>query len=1272
MPARSRLGTRKLTKKQIAAQKAFINAVEDGLVALGARQVEPARKGLGNEPTGGGYEIETKYGTLYVHPYGTWVATRFADVERAKGHGLYGLNPYTGKWNHHFEQPTEDHAEYFLAMLKHIAASENAIGDMTLAETKREARRLAARGNVEGWKVVVGRIEGAEGEPYAIRFQSEPAREPVGDGMVFVPITPYASHKLNPTPSAQLHRKMHTDAIRRQVAKGNVYFGENYAGRPISVGPYTQAAGRSRFAVFIGNTPVQMGSASDAAAHFMAIAKPGSVRPALTNPACGCEGVRENPTHELTSSEVRAAAIGTFGGSLIGPPFPEGGSWYVLVRAGGDVEKMVAIRRGQGIDFEPMQDNPLGWRTPVRPAPFASHVDWNKVAGIVNAELQQTTTDVYASPSKRALKWFKRYEYPSSSAYSISRTEARRLLDHVGIDLDRLVERSINDSFGEYAVNPVRDSGRLFERTLFDEPEVEPAIHVAVVDTRDEVVDAEFFAPTMLEASFRVESVAKDNQREGYERWIVFIDGTPAALAFSGKLSPIAGGYYALQQGRAKGYAPNPMRDVPESVERYYQEALEDHPGITEGAAWALAWSRYCKYKEPGSKHCRLRQSEYLPGKKGKGSAGSGKCRPKKVTLKLGEGPRPETVVITPSSAGTDLFKRADTQLKKWAMLMPARDVWKTDFEVEFEGDRPYEGRIDLSRDYVRQDNMAAHIKRHLTLIAGRGAPANMTPTQYANYLKAIDPTREAMTYAIDLLDNCDLGSSRPNLPTKLTSKDARALLGKEPAPRASTPKKASSGSKRSKTPSKRRTSSRGKAVRAPGDRLKGGLADEGAPIGVDPKQVAMGIEVEREHSDDPVTAREIAYDHLTEDPEYYSKLATIEDDEGIANFEIPFQKFLHHAQRLVDKDTKIGIDRARRYIRVHKTTGYGARSAYAFVDRLTGDVLKPAGWKKPAKGRRGNIYTGNYGVTDHGAAYYSEPEPKRRRAPEGSLIRFFIVDTRDGKVMKSVALSEQQAKQRAAELNAREADKQRFRAEWPIDEVSAIDPSTKRASSKKASPKRASKRASPKRSSKKPSKKPSPKKASPRKRSSAKARTPDAWDMLSVGQGVENDKWRVHRFATSLRVTSLLNAGKRGKKVREFTQSDPPDSFVHKVLQAAAKGASEADMRKLFGHPTQPGHGFYETEHRGVDVQPANQRRVQAKGIDFDLGASPRNFSVQQHDINETRCMPPMRAPVTATKKFYAWAVANEKKIPNMTFSQLSRAMQEAGIRWHQYCGMD
>jgi hypothetical protein len=36
-----------------------------------------------------------------------------------------------------------------------------------------------------------------------------------------------------------------------------------------------------------------------------------------------------------------------------------------------------------------------------------------------------------------------------------------------------------------------------------------------------------------------------------------------------------------------------------------------------------------------------------------------------------------------------------------------------------------------------------------------------------------------------------------------------------------------------------------------------------------------------------------------------------------------------------------------------------GARSVHCFIDNATGDVLKSAGWKTPAKGARGNIVTG-------------------------------------------------------------------------------------------------------------------------------------------------------------------------------------------------------------------------------------------------------------------------------------------------------------------------
>jgi len=41
----------------------------------------------------------------------------------------------------------------------------------------------------------------------------------------------------------------------------------------------------------------------------------------------------------------------------------------------------------------------------------------------------------------------------------------------------------------------------------------------------------------------------------------------------------------------------------------------------------------------------------------------------------------------------------------------------------------------------------------------------------------------------------------------------------------------------------------------------------------VDPKELEMGLEVEKEHTDDLEERRKIALDHLAEDPNYYSKL---------------------------------------------------------------------------------------------------------------------------------------------------------------------------------------------------------------------------------------------------------------------------------------------------------------------------------------------------------------------------------------------------------------
>lgn len=70
-------------------------------------------------------------------------------------------------------------------------------------------------------------------------------------------------------------------------------------------------------------------------------------------------------------------------------------------------------------------------------------------------------------------------------------------------------------------------------------------------------------------------------------------------------------------------------------------------------------------------------------------------------------------------------------------------------------------------------------------------------------------------------------------------------------------------------------------------DQIEGGKADNDTvdsiakkwdvPTGDIEKELADGIGVEREHTDDPKKAREIALDHLIELPDYYTRLDDME-----------------------------------------------------------------------------------------------------------------------------------------------------------------------------------------------------------------------------------------------------------------------------------------------------------------------------------------------------------------------------------------------------------
>jgi len=100
--------------------------------------------------------------------------------------------------------------------------------------------------------------------------------------------------------------------------------------------------------------------------------------------------------------------------------------------------------------------------------------------------------------------------------------------------------------------------------------------------------------------------------------------------------------------------------------------------------------------------------------------------------------------------------------------------------------------------------------------------------------------------------------------------------------------------------------------------------------------------------------------------------------------FDEAFESFINGSQSICDDYEKeqgskafgktLTYIKGRRYIKIIATPKLGSgQSVWAFIDMTNGDVLKPASWKAPAKGMRGNIYDDKNGlgrITAYGPEY--------------------------------------------------------------------------------------------------------------------------------------------------------------------------------------------------------------------------------------------------------------------------------------------------------------
>ena len=192
--------------------------------------------------------------------------------------------------------------------------------------------------------------------------------------------------------------------------------------------------------------------------------------------------------------------------------------------------------------------------------------------------------------------------------------------------------------------------------------------------------------------------------------------------------------------------------------------------------------------------------------------------------------------------------------------------------------------------------------------------------------------------------------------------------------------------------------------------------------------------------------------------------------------------------------------------------------------------------------------------------------------------------------------------------------------------------------------------------------------------------------ESISIGKTIENDGVRVHKYSGSIVVTDMSNAGKRGKKVREFTLYDIDDYRVERypsdvetldALEGFLATSKNYDaMLKAAKDFIKYADGSYsvsEREIKGVNVE-QGKKEIENGNIRVVYSTTDFHIVNLRDKFNVPTMIPPIRGGKTDISKFYK-LMSNEmqqKRIMRMDYNELKKFMNRNGIYFHEYMGMD